>query len=262
MIRPARLFLPLVFAGLFAACGSSTKRSGNVYGTEEAFCKEWAKAACNSKVVSACAAASVDTCVSKQSSYCLGLVPPYYASKNAKGCIEKVKSAYSDAKLTAAEIAVVRDLGAPCDKLNQGPGKAGDTCSAPDECDSLANLTCIVKVGSSSGTCQVAKEVGGGFSCTAVDETCAVGFYCDGQNCIAKKGGGQTCTEEIPCLEDFQCLGATGDMKCVAKGDTAATCTEDAQCKSGMCAKPATGSGKCVDSVVLTPTDPICQTLG
>lgn len=260
-MRLTRFVLPWLVLALVAACSSSKSRSGNAYGTEEQFCQAWGKAACNSSVVSACAAASVESCVEKQATFCLGLVPPNYASKNAKTCIDKVKAAYSDAKLTADEMLIVRDLGAPCDKLNKGPKQLGESCVASDECDSLQDLVCIIKPGS-DGSCQVPKEVGGGFSCKAPDEVCAEGFYCNGSNCIAKAGDGEACSEEVPCLDDFQCLGATGATTCVAKGDTAASCTDDAQCKSGVCAKPASGPGKCVDSVVLTPTDPVCQSLG
>ncbi|MCE7889248.1 MAG: hypothetical protein DYH12_06030 [Sorangiineae bacterium PRO1] len=257
-MRLTRLIVPLVLLGLYAGCGSSKSRPGDAYGTEDQFCKQWGKAACNSTVVSACAAASVDSCVEKQAAFCMGLVPPYYASKNAKSCIDKVKAAYADGKLTAAEKAVVRDAAAPCDKLNKGPKLAGETCDASDECDGLADLECVIKPGAPDGTCQVPKEVGGGFSCKAPDEVCAEGFYCDGSNCIAGKTSGETCSEDVACAPEFLCQGTL----CLPKGDTAASCQSDAECKSGICAKPAVGPGKCVDSVVLTPTDPICQSLG
>ncbi|MCC6898532.1 MAG: hypothetical protein IT377_06135 [Polyangiaceae bacterium] len=254
--------VPLVALGLFVACGSSKKRAGDAYGTEEQVCQHWAEAACNAKVVEACAAASVESCVAKQTTYCLGSVPPYYSSENAKTCIEKVEAAYSDAKLTAEEVAVVRNMGAPCDKLNQGLKALGEVCEASDQCNSIEDQVCVIKPGDDSGSCQVPKLVGGGYSCTAADELCDVGFYCDGSNCIAKKGDGQACTKDIPCLEDFLCVDSGGQGKCVAKGGTAAGCDADFECKSGICAKPATGSGKCVESVVLTPTDPVCQSLG
>lgn len=247
----------LLSIAMLAACGSSKNRSGNVYGTEEQFCEQWGKAACNAKVVSACAAASADSCAEKQAAFCMGLVPPYYASKNAKACIDRVKKAFSDAKLTAEEVAIVRDMAAPCDKLNKGPKQLGDACDASDECDGLQDLICVKKPGA-GGTCQVPKEVGAGYACQAPDEVCASGFYCNGSNCIVKKGQGETCDELTPCGEEFLCQGTI----CVAKGDTAASCQENAECKSGVCAKPAVGPGKCVDSVVLTPTDPICSSLG
>jgi len=257
-MRLMRLVFPLVTLALVVACGSSKRRTGSAYGTEEQFCDQWAAAACNSKVVEACAAATVDSCVAKQTAYCLGLVPPYYSSENAKACIEAVKAAYSDAKLTAAEVAVVRHGGAPCDKLNKGTKALGDSCEASDECNSIEDQVCIEKPGEQSGTCQVPKEVGGGFSCTGADEVCAPGFYCDGANCIAGKTSGQTCGGVVTCAADFLCQGTL----CVAKGDVATSCTEDEECKSGICAKPAVGPGKCVESVVLTPTDPVCQSLG
>jgi hypothetical protein len=257
-MRLHRVISALFLAALFAGCGSSKSRSGNIYGTEEQFCAQWGKAACNAKVVSACAAATAESCVEKQAAYCMGLVPPNYSSKNAKACIDKVKAAYADAKLSAEEVAIVRDLGAPCDKLNKGPKQLGELCYASDECDGLQDLVCVIKLGAPDGTCQVPNQVGGGFSCKGADEVCGTGFYCDGSNCIAKLGTGETCSPEIPCLEDHLCQGTI----CVAKGATAASCADNQECLSGICAKPALGPGKCVDSVVLTPTDPVCQSLG
>jgi len=267
MPRFSRLILPLVLVAIAAGCSSSKKRNTvDPYATEEKFCAEWAKAACKPKVVEQCSAVDVDSCIAKASSYCMGLVPPSYASsKYAKECVLAVGKAFEDGILKPEELAVVRDLAAPCDRLNEGSKGAGETCSASDECNALVGdvaLTCIIKSGQSMGSCEVPVEVGGGFPCTGADETCADGFYCDGSNCIAKKGDGQPCTEDVPCGDDFQCLGVPGDMKCAPKGDVSATCTADTDCKSGICAKPATGSGKCVNQVTLTPTDPMCSHLG
>jgi hypothetical protein len=119
-----------------------------------------------------------------------------------------------------------------------------------------------VKPEQAFGTCQIPVEVGGGFSCTQANETCAEGFYCNGSNCLARNGGGVSCNELSPCLEDFQCLGEPGSAVCVEKGNATATCIEDAECKSDICAKNAAGGGKCVEQVVLAPTELICADLG
>jgi hypothetical protein len=267
-MRLSSLLLPLLAVGLIASCSSTKKRSvSDPLGTEQKFCTAWAKAACNAKVVEACSGtaatdATTQACVTAQSSYCLGLVPPAYAPDHAQECIDAVKAAFADAKLTAEELALLREpLASPCDRLNKGPKGEGDTCFSPDDCNSLEGLVCVTKAGVSSGSCQVPVEVGGGLDCTGVAAVCAKGFYCDGSNCIGKKTSGQKCDESTPCADDFQCLGPTGSMTCQAKTDAGGTCTDNAQCKSGICAKPASGTGKCVPAVVLAPTEPMCADL-
>jgi hypothetical protein len=263
-MRLFHLVFPLVTAALLSGACSSTKKrqSTTPKQTEATFCTDWAKAACNSKVVTACAAADADSCVEKQSAFCLNNLPPHYDATNAPGCIAAVKAAYADGQLTSEELTVVRNFGAPCDELNKGPSGEGETCSNDDDCNTLEHLRCIVKPDQSVGTCQVPVEVGGGFSCTQANETCVEGFYCDGSNCLARKGAGATCNELAPCLEDFSCLGDPGAATCQEKGNASAACTENVECKSDICAKNAAGSGKCVDQVVLAPTELICSDLG
>ncbi len=265
----ARLKNLLVLSGLVAlaaatlSCSGNQKRSStDPYATESAFCQSWAKAACNAKVVDACGAKDVAACVSRQSSYCLGLVPPYYDSKNAKVCVTAVKDAYADAKLTSEELKTVRDLQGDCGKLNAGPLGVGETCSADDQCNNVADLACIKKGTDPQGTCQVPLLQQGGFACTEPNQACDVGFYCDGQNCLARPGDGQVCNKESkPCQEDYNCTGTTGDLHCSPKGDVSATCALDGDCKSGICAKPSQGAGSCVENVVLSPFDPFCPNL-
>lgn len=262
-MRLTLLVFPLFVALASGACSSTKKRKSTTpQQTETTFCTDWATAACNSKVVTACAAADVDGCVAKQSAFCIANLPPHYDSTNAAACIAAVKTAYSDAQLTSEELKVVRDLGAPCDELNKGPSGEGETCSNNDDCNTLEHLRCIVKPDAAFGTCQVPVEVGGGFACTQPNETCAAGFYCDGSNCLARKGAGATCNELAPCLEDFSCLGDPGAAICQEKGDNTDACIEDGACKSDICAKNAAGGGKCVDQVVLAPTELICADLG
>ncbi len=261
------LFLfPLLAVGLLAGCSSSSKRkTTDPYAGGDGFCTQWAKAACNSTVVSNCAAADAAACIAKQTSYCLGRLPPHYDSTNAKACVEAVKKAFSDAKLTKDEIEVVRNFGAPCDKLNKGPGVESDTCFDSNDCNSLEDFSCITKPGAGGGTCQVAVVVAGGQSCAAANQTCDVGLYCSttstGANCLARQGAGATCDPNLPCLEDFQCLGATGSMTCAEKGNDTDSCSSDDQCKSGICAQNAAGGGTCVPQVVLAPTEPMCADL-
>lgn len=267
-MRLPSYLLPLVVLGLVTSCSSTSKRSiSDPYGTEDKFCTEWAKAACTNSVVEKCSGdtaskTTIAACQSSQKSYCLGLIPPNYASTNAKGCIAAVGKAYSDGKLTSDELGLLRKpLAAPCDKLNKGPNSLGESCTSDDQCNSLEDQRCVIPQGTSSGTCQVPVEVGGGLSCGGADQVCATGFYCDGSHCIAKKSGGESCDVDTPCAEDFQCLGATGNMSCQAKSDNGGTCTADEQCKSSICAIAGAGSGTCVPSVILAPTEPLCTHL-
>jgi hypothetical protein len=261
----ARVLLPLALVTVAVSCsGSKHGSSSNPYGTEQKFCEQWAKAACNAKVVAACAAASVASCVDNGTTYCMGLVAPHYNPKYAKQCIDAVRTAFADAKLTAEELATVRDMAAPCDRLNEGPLGEGDQCSASDQCDALVGdlgLRCIVKSGQTFGTCAEPVEVGGGFSCAAPNQVCVSGFYCDGSNCLAAKGEGEAC-DTAPCADGFDCQDVSGSLQCVAKLKATDACSADEQCASGICAKSVNGTGKCVDSVVLSPTDPMCSYLG
>jgi hypothetical protein len=252
---------------VLASCSSPKHSSAapDPYATEASFCDTWAKAACNAKVVAGCAATTTDACVATQSQYCAGLVPPNYDSTNAKACINFVKTAYADAKLTADEIAVVRDMGAPCDALAKGPKGMGETCTQSDECDNVGGQSCVIKAGDPSGTCQIANQVGGGSDCSGADAVCDSGFYCTSpaQNvqyyCIKDVADGLACHDpDLPCGPNSQCLGSTGSMSCVPKGDIGASCKADTDCISGIC---ATGSSKCVDSITLTPEAAFCKYL-
>jgi hypothetical protein len=255
---------PLLVLGLALAggCSSSKKRKSTApTANKSSFCTDWAKAACNSAVVSACAAADVDGCVAAQSEFCLAALPPHYDATNAKTCVAAVKAAYTDAKLTRDELTVVRDFGAPCDELNKGPGGEGESCATNDDCNTLEHLRCIKKIGDAIGNCQVPVEVGGGFPCTQLNETCVEGFYCNGANCLAAPTGGAACSDEIPCASDFQCTGAPGSQACTDKGDPTDPCAVDGECKSDICALNAAGGGICVDQVVLAATEPLCTDL-
>jgi hypothetical protein len=261
-MRVSALVSLVLLLGVSASCSSSKNRAvSDPYATEESFCNEWAKAACNSKVVEACAG-TADSCKAKQAGFCMGLVPPNYDKTNAKTCIARVKEAYSDAKLTATELEVVRDLGPPCDALAKGALAVGDACSASDQCNTVAGQFCVIKPGGIQGTCQVPATVGGGEACSAPEAVCDTGFYCSAANgnfCISRIADSNACSPDEPCKETSQCLGASGSMTCVAKGAANATCTDDSQCQSSIC---AVATGKCIDSVTLNPESASCKDLG
>lgn len=254
-----RLFPFLVLSLLAAACSGSKKRATS--GTNETaaqFCESFGKAACNDAVVSACSGGGteVDKCVAKQQSFCLAALsrPEQYSSDNAAACLDAVTTAYEDGKLSADEIQVVREFAAPCDQLIRGPGALGISCFEPFDCNTLEGLTCVNKPGQ-PGTCQVPDVVQGGFTCTEPNQICAEGFYCDGQNCLARPGKvGDACDPDLkPCAADFNCAP---DYTCQARGDLGAGCDTGIDCKSGVCA-----ANLCVQEVILSISEPLCQYL-
>jgi hypothetical protein len=257
--RLLALSLVLVVA---LACSSSKKGSGSTANkTAAQFCENFGKAACNATVVSKCSGGgdNIENCVSAQADFCMNALvkPLYYSNEHAKACLDYVKKAYEDAKLTADEVKVVRELADPCDKLIEGPGDVGAVCTTIYDCNTLVDLSCVMRAGETTGTCQVAEIVGGGFSCSQPNQICDTGFYCDGQNCLARPNTeGASCSAEIPCAEDFKCLGSATSAICTAKSDTGEDCTSNLDCKSGVCSGPI-----CVELVELTHTDPFCADL-
>lgn len=252
----------------FCGCSSSEPGPGaagdSALKTTVGFCNKWAEAACNSKVVDACGADSTESCVESQAAACLDLIPPGYDPKNAKACLDAVAKAYEDADLTSEELEIVLGLGAPCDRLIKGPIEKGETCEATTDCNTLEGLKCIVKSGKEYGTCQVPKEVGGGFSCKKPEEVCAENFYCDGTNCLAHKEEGDDCEFDSECAPALRCDIPKGESKgtCVTRKKNGSDCKTNDECQSHLCAKPRESStGKCVSQVRLSADSAFCEDL-
>lgn len=242
------------YLALLGAC-SSSKSSSSATKTRDGFCQSWAKAACNDSVVSACSGDGADAsgCQATQDAACLSMVGETYDSSNAKDCIDAVKSAYKDAKLTRAEVDVLELKSGACAELFVGTKGKGDACSSSAECDTVGGYRCI----GDSPTCQIPTEVSGGGKCTDPASVCAAGFYCDGTNCIQAVAEGQSCVNE-PCVEDLICLAGT----CTAKTANFADCSNDEECQSGLCDVPrGASSGLCVTSFDLAVTSTTCTTL-
>ena len=118
---------------LLGASGCSSADVVDPNATVSGFCENWAKAACSSSVVLACSGAEkvdaelTDDCVISQRTFCEDdLLPPKgYSSQKASECLNAVQAAYSDARLTAAEIATVRHRGDPCNHLIKGRARQG-----------------------------------------------------------------------------------------------------------------------------------------
>ncbi len=266
MARLGRLAWLFVIPTLALPLGCSSSKKGKAssgFKTAAQFCDAVAKAACNETVVGKCSGGgtNVDNCIASQSSFCLNEALEnslYYSSANAKECVEAIKDAYADAKLTADEIKVAREFaGAPCDKMLTGSGDVGTACTKNYDCNTAEDLTCVIRPGQATGTCQVPQIVSGGFSCSEPHVVCDTGFYCDGQNCLARPSSeGAACSAALPCSEDFKCLGSDDSAVCTAKSDVGAACTTAVDCKSGVCS-----ASVCVAQVELVTAEPFCADL-
>lgn len=267
MLRPAGL---LLVAALLPGCSdtvSGPADQGDPLGSVSKFCAAFARLACNDRVVSGCSAADAAACQGAQATFCEGLLPSAgYTSEAAKACLAAVEAAYADAVLTPAEVAVVRELAAPCDQLVAGEVEPGGSCTSRWDCDTLEGFSCVRAPGATSGSCQVPEERGGGQSCGLPQQTCAAGFYCNGSYCIERGQAGAACSPEVPCGEALICSGGGVDGgaggTCVVKATTGSACGEGGECSSGLCAMAAgSTSGVCVDKAQLTPTEPLCNDL-
>jgi len=270
MTRPTSALL----LALLSACSTTTEKTGPSLEGRDGFCAEWASRACGDRVVDRCAAADREACVAAQADFCRGLVPDgSYSSRTAEECLVAVQSAYEDAELTGEEREIVLEVGGACDHILSGSTGAGGECVVDADCNRDVDLACVRKAGQPTGTCQEPVEVGGGLDCSAPETTCADGFYCDGDNCIAEQGEGETCSDAEPCGGDFQCLTAAGTPPVVADGGLeAATCVARAargescstadDCVTGICAGVAgSDTGVCAEHIVLAPSEQICLDL-
>lgn len=216
--------------GVLAGCGGGEDEP-NPLATREGFCAEWAKRACNDEVVDACSAADAEACRAAQVEHCQGLVSAdAYREREARACLDAVRNGLSDARLTAEEAGAVLRGEGPC------------SFSCVDVAD---------------GGCVEPTVVGGGEECSGEDVVCDEGFYCDGNNCLAKRDEGRACSSDIPCLEGLNCVGEAGDQVCEAKLANGEECTADSDCQSGICAEGADGN-LCSGQIILSTAEPAC----
>lgn len=233
--------------------------------TRSGFCKAWAESACQPTVLDNCAAKSAEACQDTQSDFCLGIIPESYTSKLAKQCLAAVKAAYKDGVLTADDLAVVIQLGAPCDQLSKGIAGDGESCEKNDDCNTAGGFTCIIKQGAPEGTCGKPEEVGGGDACDGPTQVCEAGYFCDGENCIAyKKTATGMCEGNYQCKPEDRCVVPTDATSgtCEARADLSEDCTSDQDCQSGYCAIASKAtSGICASKVPLSPNEALCDNL-
>lgn len=238
-----------------ASCSGDDAKKGR---TREAFCQEWAVQACSSAVVSACQATSAETCRLAQQGFCMNLVPATFSDAAGDACLAAVGAAYADADLTGAELATVLELGAPCNRVVEGPAGLGERCTSDRDCAGPASHECVIKGGQTAGTCQVPELVGAGLKCAAAQQVCMPGFYCNGANCIEAK------STSDPCANDEEC-GAAGwcgaDAACAARLAVNEACSDSNQCLSELCYSFATQDRTCVDRLRLSRSEPVCANL-
>lgn len=236
--------------GLFVACSS-----GDDPLTRAEFCDEWATRACTGEVVSICQASSAEDCRGTQANFCLGVVPDSFTAEAADRCLDAVEDAYQDADLTREELDTVLRLGPPCDELAKGSTQGGDECDADADCETPSGYRCVIKGGEQSGTCQIPEEVGPGLKCSAPEQVCTVGFFCNSDNCVQALDVGEVCVNHAECGPNGFCSDGT----CAERFGLNDECSFGEQCESGICYDGATST--CVDRVRLSPAEPLCQQL-
>jgi hypothetical protein len=243
--------LPLLLCIPFACSDDSSQSE-----TRENFCTRWGEAVCNDDVVSACQASNVDACRLSQERFCLDLVPSNgFVSDRADACIDAVKSAYSDADLSADELDTVLRLDAPCDQLVRGTRAAGESCMSRLDCNGPEGYDCVFKAGELTGNCEQPLVVQAGRDCSSDNAVCTDGFYCNGSNCIEAGRPGEACMRNDQCANGY--CGPSN--VCTAGLAVDVECTLDAQCASGLCYRFSATERVCTDRVRLSRTDPLCE---
>jgi hypothetical protein len=260
------LKISFVLLCLLATGGcSSTETAADPNATVSGFCTNWAKAACSNAVVLACSgeekvdAELTDRCVLSQRAFCEGLLPAKgYSSQKASQCLSAVQKAYSDAKLSALEIATVRHRGDPCNHLIKGPQAEGESCGSDDDCDTIRNYLCVLKSG--EGSCRIPTLVENGDSCSEPGAACNPGYYCGvDEACVKSKEVGKTCAADFECGTGLVC--DPDSAKCTARV-SAENCTKDDECITNACDIPVgASSGRCVSSITLAASTGICEDL-
>jgi hypothetical protein len=242
----------LLSVGLLFGCSEDADER-----TRAEFCADWASAACSEETVSACQALDAAACEKSQTAACLDLVPDNFSDAMGGACIDAVRAAYQDGDLRGAELPVVFNLSGPCALIIKGPGAVGADCSDDSDCNAPDGLRCVRKSSDEDGTCQDPETVGAGRDCSGAAQICADGFYCNGENCVESKAAGRDCEHADECDSGLFC---NQDGNCEAGRKVSEACDADEECQSGICLED--GEARvCTDRVVLSRSEPICDTL-
>jgi hypothetical protein len=244
------------------------------YPSVSAFCGAIAEAQCTEEIVLNCPLPSKDECKAAVQNACVNqnadvtknqqLV--YYKPKKADACVDAIKTAYTDSKVTAAEWTTFRDKCAPVFSAQKG---SGFPCTSDIDCDLDADLFCW-KSAPGQGTCEKMIPVSGGGSCTAPGSACSETQYCNPtvSACIdIKKNGGDPCDPDVdPCppggvggavCED----DGSGNRTCQAVHKVSQPCTADEQCETRFCGLIG-GNQVCLNTLVIGTGSDVCKNFG
>lgn len=94
-----------------------------------------------------------------------------------------------------------------------------------------------------------------GFSCDEPQQTCAEGFFCNGENCIAALDPEEGCSNDPQCGPEHYC-----DESCQERLPVGEDCDTDSQCLSDLCYS-FDDSRTCVNRIRLSPAEPMCAAL-
>jgi hypothetical protein len=260
--RPVAHVLTLVGLLFVSACG---KDEPHRLSSADAFCEEWGKRACNTTVVANCSAPDEESCIDEQQRFCLTLVAERkYSEAGATECLQAVERAFADGALEGDEMAVVLELGPPCDRVQSGDTPSGGRCTKNSDCNIEEGFECVLRLtesGEPSGTCQIASYVGGGDRCKNDDVVCAEGFYCDGENCNRMSAEGEECSVVEPCAEELECVIEEGESEgsCEPRARVGRACEDDSDCQSRICAERSNGQWACATNILLEYSKPLCD---
>jgi hypothetical protein len=137
-----------------------------------------------------------------------------------------------------------------------GAKAVGEACTKDIDCDAPAGFTCVRRPDKANGSCQKSEVTQAGRDCSAAQKICAVGFFCDGDNCVEAKDPGDGCTIHEECGAGF--CNAAG--KCEARHETSASCTADIECADGIC-YTFENKKTCTDRIILSRSEPLCEEL-
>jgi hypothetical protein len=230
--------LALCSLSLLPACGDDAGE--NKLKKIDGFCESWATRACSEDMELQCGADTEADCENAQKEFCLDTVGrEKYSGVGAEECLDAVRDAYLDGRLSAEERDVVLYLKGECDQIQSGTGEEDDACKTDSDCQRVNGFACVMPQGETSGSCQIPTNVSGGRSCKDPKSVCEEGFYCDEEfDCIALPEEGDACSLERPCGGGFRCEiePGTSEGLCVERlANNDPGCLADSDCKSNIC---------------------------
>jgi hypothetical protein len=234
------------------------------YPDEAAFCAKLGEVVCNDDVVTDCYGSSDESLPDDKTS----CIEAYSALSNcnpngftyhpitAEACLEAMTLIWGDARVDETEI---EDATEACIAVFYEPGAVGDSCTMDGQCDTPADLRCVIKAGDTEGTCRKPDSIGGGYSCDAPDAICADAFYCDATfHCTERPGINDACSPTMPCDTSTLCTPTT--EICDAKEENGVACASADECLNGFCNKPrGSDNGVCGATITLDGTSANCE---